>query len=117
MGRNARVGLTRDFFDEKGKFVMPDPGLALLDNMPSVDYQMIPEFLKVVTPEQIEGFDMVVTFRPLWRPESTEGNDRLISIHRGGVGYERLDVPALTRDGIMLFITPDAVRRPWRWSI
>ncbi len=112
MGRNARVGLTRDFFDEQGKFVMPDPGLALLDDMPSVDYEMIPEFLKVVTPEQIRGFDMVVTFRPLWRPESTEGNDRLISIHRGGVGYERLDVPALTRDGIMLFITPDAVRRP-----
>ena len=112
MGRNARVGLTRDFFDEKGVFMTPDPGLSLLDKMPSVEYRMIPEFLKIVTPEQVQGMDMVVSFRPLWQPESTAGNDQLISIHRGGVGYERLDVPALTRDGIMLFITPDAVRRP-----
>ncbi|NQT04440.1 MAG: dehydrogenase, partial [Dehalococcoidia bacterium] len=40
------------------------------------------------------------------------GNNQLISAHRGGVGYERLDVPAVTEAGIMLFITPDAVRRP-----
>jgi phosphoglycerate dehydrogenase-like enzyme len=112
MGRNAGVGLTRDFFDEKGNFMAPGPGLTLLDDMSSVEYQMMPEFLKVVTPGQIKDFDMVVSFRPLWRQESTAGNDRLISIHRGGVGYERLDVPALTEAGIMLFITPEAVRRP-----
>ena len=55
---------------------------------------------------------MVASFRQLWTKQSLAGNDQLISIHRGGVGYERLDVPALTDAGIMLFITPDSVRRP-----
>ena len=112
MGRKARIGLTRDFFDESGKFMMPGPGLKLLDEMPNVEYQMFPEFLREVTPEQIKGFDMVVTFRPLWTKQNTAGNNQLLSIHHGGVGYERLDVPALTNAGIMLFITPGAVRRP-----
>jgi D-3-phosphoglycerate dehydrogenase len=112
MGRKARIGLTRDFFDENGKFIMPGPGLKLLDEMPEVEYEIFSEFLREVTPEQIEGFDMVCTFRPLWTKQSIAGNDRLLSIHRGGVGYERLDVPALTDAGIMLFITPEAVRRP-----
>ena len=112
MGRKARIGFTRDFFDESGKFMMPGPGLKLLDEMPNVEYQMFPEFLREVTSEQIKGFDMVVTFRPLWMKQSIAGNNQLLSIHRGGVGYERLDVPALTNAGIMLFITPGAVRRP-----
>jgi phosphoglycerate dehydrogenase-like enzyme len=112
MGRKARVGLSRDFFDEDSKYIMPGPGLKLLDNMPDVKYEMFPEFLREVTPEQIEGFDMVCSFRPLWTKQSIAGNEQLISIHRGGVGYERLDVPALTKAGIMLFITPRAVRRP-----
>ncbi len=112
MGRKARLGFTRDFFDEKGKLWIPGPGLKLLEAIPDVEYGMIPEFKREITPDQIEGFDMVATFRPLWTKQSIAGNDRLISIHRGGVGYERLDVPAVTDAGIMLFITPDAVRRP-----
>ena len=112
MGRKARVGLTRDFFDEDSKFIMPGPGLNLLDNMPNVEYEMFPEFLREVTPGQIEGFDMVCSFRPLWTKQSIAENDQLLSVHRGGVGYERLDVPALTNAGVMLFITPGAVRRP-----
>jgi len=102
----------RDYFDEKGKFWMPGPGLKLLDDMPNVEYQMFPEFKRETTPDQIAGFDMVVSFRQLWTRQSLAGNDQLVSIHRGGVGYERLDVPAVTDAGIMLFITPDAVRRP-----
>lgn len=112
MGRKARIGFTRDFFDEKGKLWITGPGLKLLNDMPGVEYEMIPEFRREITPDQIAGFDMVATFRPLWTKQSIAGNDRLISVHRGGVGYERLDVPALTDAGIMLFITPDAVRRP-----
>jgi len=91
---------------------VPGPGLKLLDDMPGVEYAMIPEFKKEITPDQIAGFDMVVSFRPLWTRQSLAGNDQLISIHRGGVGYERLDVPAVTDAGIMLTITPDSVRRP-----
>ncbi len=112
MPSKARIGLMRDYFDEKGKFWIPGPGLKLLDDMTNAEYQMLPEFKRETTPDQIEDFDMVVSFRQLWTKQSLAGNERLVSIHRGGVGYERLDVPALTEAGIMLFITPDAVRRP-----
>ena len=112
MKRKARIGIMRDYFDEKGKFWVPGPGLKLLDDVPNVEYQMLTEFKKETTPDQIAGFDMVVSFRQLWTKQSLAGNDQLISIHRGGVGYERLDVPALTDAGIMLTITPDSVRRP-----
>ena len=112
MARKARVGITRDFFNEEGKLWIPGPGLKLFDDIPNIEYAMIPEFKKEITPDQIEGFDMVATFRPLWTKQSLAGNSQLISAHRGGVGYERLDVPAVTDAGVMLFITPDAVRRP-----
>ena len=112
MGRKARIGITRDFFNEEGKLWIPGPGLKLFDDIPNIEYEMIPEFQKEITPDQIEGFDMVATFRPLWTKQSLAGNNQLLSTHRGGVGYERLDVPAVSESGIMLFITPDAVRRP-----
>ena len=112
MARKARVGITRDFFNEEGKLWIPGPGLKLFDDIPNIEYAMIPEFKKEITPDQIEGFDMVATFRPLWTKQSLAGNSQLISAHRGGVGYERLNVPVVTDAGIMLFITPDAVRRP-----
>jgi phosphoglycerate dehydrogenase-like enzyme len=39
-------------------------------------------------------------------------NRRLKLIARFGVGYDTVDVPALTENGVLLTITPDGVRRP-----
>jgi D-3-phosphoglycerate dehydrogenase len=117
MGRKARVGITADYIGEDGAFLIPGPGLKLVEERLHADYEVFKEFLKVITPEQIKGFDMVMTFRPLWKEESLAGNEQLLSIHRSGVGYERLDVPALTKAGIILTITPQAVRRPMASSI
>ena len=111
MGRKARIGLTADFFDEVGKPLDRDSGLKPLDETPGVEYEVFPEFLPEVTPEQIRGFDMVVTYIPGWTPRTLAGNDQLLAIHRGGVGYDMVDVPALTSAGVMLCITPEAVRR------
>ena len=113
MGRKARIGFTSDFLDKEGKFVLPGPGVKLLEEMSDVEREVFSEFLPEVTPEQIKGFDMVIsrTF-PRWTERSFIENDRLLSIHRNGVGYDRIDVPALTNAGVMLCITPAAVRRP-----
>ncbi len=112
MNRKARVGLTKDFFDKDGKFIIPGPGLKLLDEMPGVDYEVFSEYLPEVTPEQIRGFDMVITWAVNWTQRTLLGNEQLLSIHRGGVGYDMVDVPALTAAEAMLCITPNAVRRP-----
>lgn len=110
MSRKVKVGLTADFIGEDGKFLIPDPGLKLIDERLHADYSVFPELLRVVTPEQLQGFDMLVSFRPLWKEQSLVGNDQLLSIHRNGVGYERLDVSALTNAGITLCTTPKAIR-------
>jgi phosphoglycerate dehydrogenase-like enzyme len=44
--------------------------------------------------------------------DSVRGVDRLVVVARWGVGYDMLDVPALTAAGVALAITPNAVKRP-----
>jgi len=113
MGKKTRLGFTRDFLDKDGKFILPGSGLKLLEEMPEIEHKVFPEFLPEVTPEQIQDFDMVISRTlPRWTERSFTGNNQLLSIHRSGVGYDHIDVPALSNAGVMLCITPDAVRRP-----
>lgn len=92
--------------------MIPGPGLKLLDEMPGVEYEMFAEHLPEVSPEQIQRFDMVISLRPRWTQQSLFANDHFLSVHRTGVGYDMIDVPALTDANVMLCITPNAVRRP-----
>ena len=113
MSRRARIGFSRDFLDKDGKFILPGPGLNLIQGIPNAEIEVFREILPDATPEQIEGFDIVISrTNPRWSEKSFVGNDQLLSIHRNGVGYDRIDVPSLTGTGVMLCITPDAVRRP-----
>jgi len=112
MGRKARVAVTRDLFDERGRSVSPGPGPSILDKMPDAEWDKFQEYLTEVTSEQVKGFDMVISFAPYWTTRTFAGNDQILSIHRGGVGYDMVDVPACTDAGVALFIIPGAVRRP-----
>ena len=112
MSRPTRIGITKDAIDADGNFIAPGPGLTLLDEMSGVEYDVFPEMAAEVTPRQIDGYDMVCSLTPKWTAASLDGNERLLSVHRFGVGYDMVDVPALTSAGVALFITRDAVRRP-----
>jgi len=106
------VAVTRDLFDAEGKSVSPGPGPSVLDKMPDVEWDKFQEYLTEVTPEQTRGFDMVISFAPYWTRPTLSASKQLLSIHRGGVGYDMVDVPACTDAGVALFIVPEAVRRP-----
>ena len=112
MSKTARLGLTKDVIDGEGNFIAPGPGLRLLDDTPDVEYEVLSDLLGEVTPQQVAGYDMVFSLTPSWTASSLKGNDRLLSVHRFGVGYDMIDVPALTKAGVALCITRDAVRRP-----
>ncbi len=112
MKRPTRIGITNDAVDEEGNFIAPGPGLTLLDTIPGVEYEVFPEMHPEVTPQQIDGYDMVCSLTPKWTAKALKGNDRLLSVHRFGVGYDMIEVPALTEAGVALCITRDAVRRP-----
>ena len=117
MERKVRLGITRDFFDSTGNLAIPGPGLELLNEMPEVDYRIFDRFLPEVGAEQIRGCDMVISWTAHWTERSLAENDQLIAVLYTGVGYDHLDVRALTQAGVMLCFAPDAVRRPMACTI
>lgn len=96
---------------------MPCPGPKLLEEMPNLEYEMFTEFSREVTPEQIQSFDMIISFTPKWTQQSLMANNQLLAVLREGVGYDMIDVSALTNAGVLLCITPSGVRRPMATAI
>lgn len=111
------LGITRDIFDADGKLDIPGPGLELLNDMPEIEYRMFDQFLPEISAEQIRGCDMVISAAARWTEESLVGNDQLIALLYTGVGYDHIDVKALTDAGVLFCFAPDAVRRPMACTI
>src|SRR5262245_42483011 len=107
-----RIGITPDFYtDAKGKFetVIEDG----LNGVPGVAYSdMPPQPGKVATPEALNQFDAIFWLAVKITPDSLKGVERLAAVARWGVGYDMIDVDALTQADVALCITPNAVRRP-----
>ncbi len=107
-----RIGVTPDFYtDAKGCF---ENVLAeRLGGFAGVEWgPMPPQPGKMGTPEALGGFDAIFSLGLKITPESLRGVERLAVVARWGVGYDMIDVPALTEAGIALAITPTATRRP-----
>src|SRR5438876_1169135 len=111
MNPDFRVGITPDFYTEaKGKFetVLEEQlAGAGVESAP-----MPPQPGKVATPDALNQFDAIFWLALKMAPESLVGVDRLAAVARWGVGYDMIDTDALTEAGIVLCITPNAVRRP-----
>ena len=107
-----RVGITPDFYTEaKGRFE------AAVDqkfsNVARLEYaSMPPQPGKVGTPEALDQFDAIFALALNIGAASVKGIERLAVVARWGVGYDMIDVDALTNADIALAITPGAVRRP-----
>lgn len=107
-----RVGLTRDFLTPAGEPAV-DVGLRDLENTPGVALEFLAEDLPEVTPEQIAGYDAVISGVPRFTRKTLSGTGLQLSLlARFGVGYDMVDVQALTDHDVILTITPDGVRRP-----
>ncbi len=112
MAEPFRVGVTRDFFLPSGELGFGGAGVRLLQETPGIDVDFLPEHGRELRPEDIAGFDALGVLGPKVTAATLAGNDRLALVARFGVGYDNVEVPALTERGVMLTITPDAVRRP-----
>ena len=107
-----RVGITPDFYvDAKGHF---EAALEQkLGNQPGIEcVPMPPQPGNIATPEALNQFDALFAMALKITAESLRGVDRLALVARWGVGYDMLDVPAMTAAGVALAITPNAVKRP-----
>jgi phosphoglycerate dehydrogenase-like enzyme len=107
-----RVGITPDFYtDVKGRFEAAVE--QKLGNVPGLDcVAMPPQAEKTATPEALSEFDAILALALRITAESLRGVERPVLIARWGVGYDMIDVPALTEANIVLAITPNAVKRP-----
>lgn len=107
-----RIGVTPDFYvDARGKFegVLREQ----MDGRPGVECApMPPQPGKLATPDALDQFDAAFWLALKLTPDSLKGVERLAVIARWGVGYDMIDVDALTEHDILLAITPNAVRRP-----
>jgi phosphoglycerate dehydrogenase-like enzyme len=107
-----RVGITPDFYvDAKGRFEG-----ALESKFGGVEgiecVALPPQPGRIAQPAALDQFDALFALGLNITADSVNSVSRLAVIARWGVGYDMIDVDALTRADIALAITPNAVRRP-----
>lgn len=82
-------------------------GLKLLEEHPDIDLEVKPG----MTPEQLyealkEADGVIIRSGVKITPEILEGQKRLKAIVRAGVGVDNIDLPAATRNGVVVMNTP-----------
>lgn len=105
-----KVGVSGELFDSRGE---PTFGREPLDLLNKLDWEKLPPGLRAITPEHVAAYDAL--YLNLARVDASSvatPNLRLKLISRHGVGYDSIDVPAMTKAGVLVSNTPDAVRRP-----
>lgn len=117
MPTRVKLGIAREFYDEEGNLKFPGPGLQLLENYPHIEHHVLAENNPEISAEQIGDCDMVISGATRWTETSLVGNDQLIAVLFTGVGYDHIDVKALTKANTMLCFAPDAVQRPMATTI
>lgn len=112
MSSTFRVGVTPDFYtDAKGRFESVVE--SSLSNVPGLEWGPMPaQPGNIGTPDAIGEYDALFSMALRIGAESLAGVERLAVVSRWGVGYDMIDVDALTASDVALAITPGAVRRP-----
>jgi phosphoglycerate dehydrogenase-like enzyme len=109
--RSCRVGITPDVLGQDGGPLFEPAVLQLLDG-PGLAHAYLPR-PDAISRADLEECDVICAGAPGLAPDAlASGRLRTRLIARFGVGYDHLDVAALTRAGILLTINPDGVRRP-----
>jgi D-3-phosphoglycerate dehydrogenase len=113
LSARLRVGLTRDLLTPSGEPSFGRGPLAILDAEPSIDWEFLPEPGARITPEIAARYDLLYVNAPQVDRTSVSGpHRRLRLVARHGVGYDSVDVAAMTEAGVVVTNTPVAVRRP-----
>ncbi|MBT3361336.1 MAG: dehydrogenase [Rhodospirillales bacterium] len=109
-----RVGVTRDFVRTDGTVNFLPEAWHRLEGHPRIELHLLEdEAPTTLTRAHTSAFDVILMKRsPLPASAIGEPAPRLFLVSRNGVGFDHIDVPACTEAGIMVTITPDAVRRP-----
>ncbi len=112
MEKTFRVGVTSDILDSRGE---PAFGRAPLEDARrrGLEWEWLPKGLREITAEHAAAYDALYVNSPRVAAGAVERSDlRLRLVSRHGVGYDSVDVAAMTRAGVLVANTPNAVPRP-----
>ncbi|MCZ6794833.1 MAG: NAD(P)-dependent oxidoreductase [Planctomycetota bacterium] len=107
-----RVGVTRDMLSPDGPLRPADIGLDFLEKDERVVWETLAAERRELAAGDVAAYDALLVGRPRVTAETLDGVERLVLVARFGVGYDNVDVEALTGSDVLLTITPEGVRRP-----
>lgn len=113
MAATFKVGVTSDILDTRGEPAFGREPLAVLDRAAGLAWEWLPRGIREITAEHAAAFDALYVNSPKVPAAAVAGADlRLKIISRHGVGYDSVDVAAMSRAGVLVANTPNAVPRP-----
>jgi D-3-phosphoglycerate dehydrogenase len=108
-----RVGLTRDLLTSAGEPSFGAAPLSRLERAGNVEWEYLPERVDAIGPPEAARYDAIYVAAARVPAAMLATPDlRLKLVARHGVGFDAVDVPAMTARGVLVTNTPDAVRRP-----
>jgi D-3-phosphoglycerate dehydrogenase len=113
MTEQFRVAITRDVLDSRGEPAFGRAALSVLEAAPNIEWEYLPKVVRELDADHAARYDAIyvnmarVPASVVARPDC-----RLRVIARHGVGYDAVDVPAMTRAGVLVTNTPPPMPRP-----
>ena len=108
-----RVGLSRDILDARGEPAFGKAALAILDRATNLEWEYLPAVVREIDAELAARYDaLYVNVARVPAAAVARADCRLRVVARHGVGYDSVDVPAMTRAGVLVTNTPSSMPRP-----
>jgi phosphoglycerate dehydrogenase-like enzyme len=108
-----RVGITRDILDSRGEPAFGRAPLEILAAAPNLTWEYLPAVVPALDAEHAARYDAIyVNTARVPAAAVARADCRLRVVARHGVGYDSVDVPAMTAAGIMVTNTPSPMPRP-----
>ena len=108
-----RVALTSDLLDSRGEPTFGHAPLEALQSTSGVKLDWLPVGIRAITADHAAAYDALYVNSLKVDGRVVERADlRLKLVSRHGVGYDSVDIPAMTRAGVLVANTPNAVPRP-----
>ena len=113
MTKTLKVGLTRDILDSRGEPAFGAAALEILDRAPGIAWEYLDSVVPEITADHAARYDALYVNLPRVPAAAVARPDcRLAVVARHGVGYDSVDIPAMTEAGVIVTHTPSSMPRP-----
>ncbi len=113
MSARFRVGLMRDILDSAGEPAFGRAALQILNGATHLDWEYLPAVVPEIDAGHAARYDAIYV-NTARVPAAAVGRAdcRLRVVARHGVGFDSVDIPAMTRAGVVVTNTPSSMPRP-----